>query len=340
MSFNDLKMVVEQHGQGKAKRVRESGSGLHSPSRCRSPISACQRRDVCCLFPTVFAFLFTIISLGCGTVVDPFVETDAYFSLYGYLDVDEDTQFVRVIAHRDSIVPSAGPIDAILTSTDRETGEVTIWQDTVLSLSSNQDETGHVFWTTRSPEIGHTYDIAVQRSDNMTSRAAVTVPNPPPDPSSDVPTQIENIIRRRLVWPEAFPVAEVSMVYHVQDTTSFFVKRRVVVPYTDDFVANENTSEVVIDLTDDYLDVYNAFAFVSGTGPGRIKLLGLEIQITRASDNWTFIRSDLDYETLAFPGRFSTVANGYGFIGALVRSSYHWTITPEEVAILGYTDGQ
>jgi len=130
------------------------------------------------------------------------------------------------------------------------------------------------------------------------------------------------------------------MIYHVQDTTGFFVRRRVVVPYADAFVTNEETSEIVIDLTGDYLDVYNAFTFVRGTGPGRIKLLGLEIQVTKASDNWTFIRSDLNDETLAFPGRFSSVTNGYGFLGALVRSSYSWTITPEEVVVLGYTDGQ
>jgi len=284
--------------------------------------------------------VFTIVLIGCETTVDPFDDTDRFFSFYGYLDAEQDTQFVRVVALRDSVLPDTGPIDAEVTSTDMTTGEAIVWQDSVFSFSSFRDQTGHVFWTTKRPEIGHTYDLEVRRSDGVTSSATVTVPNPPPDPSIEIPPRVGLYIRRRVVWPEAFPAGEVLMIYHVKDTTSFFTSKEVVVPYTNTFVMNETTSEVIIDITSDYNEVYNAFNFERGTGPERIELLALEIHVAKANDAWTFIGSHLGYETLAFPGRFSNVEQGLGFWGAIVRSSFSWTITPEEVAFIGFTDGQ
>ena len=290
------------------------------------------------VFTILLAFPILLL-LGCETAVDPFDETGRYFSFYGYLDAELDTQFVRVVALRDTITAPAGPIDAEVIVTDLNTNETTVWQDSVFNFSDFREQTGHVFWTVRRPEIGHSYEFTVRRSDEAASSATVTVPYPPADPVIEIPPRIGLYIKRRIVWPEAFPAAEVLMVYHVKDTASFFVTKEVIIPYTESFVMNEETSEVIIDLTSDYNDIYNAFGFPRGTVSERIELLGLEIHVAKASDAWTFVASHLSYETLAFPGRFSNVEFGLGFLGAVVRSSYFWTVTPEEVAMLGYRDG-
>lgn len=290
----------------------------------------------------VFLFLFmaSLLQAGCETTFEPFDESDRYYSIYGYLDPDADTQFVRVIPLRDTILAGSGRIDATVMLTDAASGQAYAWQDSVFRFLTFRDATGNVFWSTVKPVSGRTYRFSVQRADGAASRVTVTVPRPPPVPTVEETSEFSASVRRRVRWPEAFNAAAVEMVYHVRDTVTG-ERQTVVVPYTDAFQKLDGVSEVVIDLTQDYAEVYQVFDFPPGTTAGRIALRGLEVRVVKASDDWSFVSSDIDVETLALPTAFSNVEHGFGFLGAVVRASYPWKLSPPDaVKDAGYTDEQ
>ena len=288
---------------------------------------------VCLLIPAVF-------QTGCDTAISPFAESDRYFSIYGYLDTGADTQFVRVVALRDSIFTSDDPLEATVTTTDFETGRMIVWKDSVVSFYNYRDDTGHVFWTKDKPEAGHVYRLNVERPDGAVSYADVRIPEAPDDPVVTRPVTYGNTVWQHIEWSESFNAPVVDMVYHVRDTSRTGSETEIVLSYVDAFVSADGRSEVSISMTQDTELVYKGLDLPQSTRLARIELLGVEIRIARASEDWTFLGSKLDYETLAFPGKFSNVTQGFGFIGAIIHTSYSWIIPPDDMILLGYTDGQ
>ena len=95
-------------------------------------------------FGWIIVALLAVLAAGCENTVDPFIETDRYFTIFGYLDTASDTQFVRVIPFRRDIGGSGDPnLDATVTSTELESGTLLPWRDSVITYADGS--IGHVF---------------------------------------------------------------------------------------------------------------------------------------------------------------------------------------------------
>ena len=78
------------------------------------------------------------------TSVNPFIEGENYYTLYGYLDTATDTQYLRVVPLRKAIGAENNPeIDAAVSSTAVESGVTTAWQPQSSSDLTNRAPAVH-----------------------------------------------------------------------------------------------------------------------------------------------------------------------------------------------------
>jgi len=127
------------------------------------------------------ALLMLIASASCDEPFQPFGEQTLIFSVYGYLDASADTQWVRVMPIRQSVLTSEEPLDAIVTLEKVGDGEVVLLRDSVFAFARVGVELGaptfvHNFWTTEDVEPGATYRLTVTRSDGASSMSTVPIP--------------------------------------------------------------------------------------------------------------------------------------------------------------------
>lgn len=89
-------------------------------------------------YPAIFVIFLALFGIGCETEFDPLQERDRYpFSMYGFLDLHADTQWVRVMPVLDSLVThNPEPIDAHVTLTREMTGETTVLDDSLFFYGS------------------------------------------------------------------------------------------------------------------------------------------------------------------------------------------------------------
>ena len=128
----------------------------------------------------VFIGIFVAFT-GCENNFQPLVENHSqHFSIYGVLDASADTQWVRVMPVRKSILTSPEPIDAQVTITHIESGEKVILNDSL--FNSRPGYFAWNFWTTAPVNTGETYLFEARDSDGNTSSAEIEIPDDFPTP--------------------------------------------------------------------------------------------------------------------------------------------------------------
>jgi len=114
-------------------------------------------------------------SMACETGVDPFIDEDRFFTLFGSLDTKHELQFIRVIPVSRNFDRDDSVIDAKVVSTDLTNGDVHVWRDSVVTYSDGT--IGHLFVSDFRVRPGHTYRIDVSDSQGNTSTATTTMPS-------------------------------------------------------------------------------------------------------------------------------------------------------------------
>ena len=105
------------------------------------------------------------------------------FSVFGYLDLAADTQWIRVTPIRQNIRPDSAAIDAVVTLEHAGSGRVVTLRDSLFRFA-DPDVAGssawvHNFWTTEPLEPEATYRLRVERSDGAATTAVVEMPAEP-----------------------------------------------------------------------------------------------------------------------------------------------------------------
>lgn len=152
----------------------------------------------------VIGVLASVLATGCGEPFEPFLEDDnLVFSMFGYLDLRADTQWVRVIPVRKSLLSNSDPLDAVVTLENLGSGEVITLRDSAFAFRDEElDATAyaHNFWTTERLESSATYRLKAVRSDGGSSTALIVMPpelvinfRNPPAPPQTLPDDIGNL---------------------------------------------------------------------------------------------------------------------------------------------------
>jgi hypothetical protein len=124
--------------------------------------------------------LAATLATACDVPFEPFQEnTLGPFSVFGYLDLRADTQWIRVAPIRQNLLPDSAPIDAVVTLEHLGSGRVVTLRDSLFTFADLQLNTlgyAHNFWTTEPLEPEAMYRLRVVRSDGAATTALVEIP--------------------------------------------------------------------------------------------------------------------------------------------------------------------
>lgn len=123
--------------------------------------------------------LFLLLCFGCDNAnISLTKPSELYFSMYGFLDVKADTQFVRISPLRE--VPSSLPqkIDASVELRDLDSGEKIAMKDSLFKFEGQFYV--HNFWTTHKIRENGRYQLRATNSEGKSSIANIEVPNAAP----------------------------------------------------------------------------------------------------------------------------------------------------------------
>lgn len=124
-------------------------------------------------------FIYSLVLLSaCNQTFEPLHENDKYhFSIYGTLDAEADTQWIRIGVPRKNINETPDPTGLTVILESVETGQSAVMRD---SLFASGDLLN--YWTTMPLENEHTYRIIAERDDGKSSTVTVIIPEELPTP--------------------------------------------------------------------------------------------------------------------------------------------------------------
>lgn len=277
-----------------------------------------------------------LVLAACESSVDPILDSDRDFSMYGTLDMDRDRQFVRVVPIRETLDPGApGALDIAFTSTDLATGRTMAWRDSLIHFSDGSF--GHVFNAPLRLQAGHSYRVEIKPGGSDLITSATT----------EVPEKPEVSIRQAIVagsWGQGSASGTQSIDWSgiirkpfrvdlwyrfVLAEGSPFVDIRL--PYQPSFVRVGNTQwEARLDLRNDRITL-DTLINVQG-----YMLAGVGMTVTLLDNAFEPPGGVFDREVLAQPGALNNVENGFGFVGSVARFSTEWMFPDDVVDRLGY----
>ncbi len=274
---------------------------------------------------------------GCEEAVNPILESDRNFSLYGTLDMNADVQYIRVAPIRETLEQeSAAPLAAVLTSEDLNTGRKLVWRDSVIFFSNG--DIGHVYHAPLRLQPGHTYRIEVKdEGSEVVTSAETTVPELltpevfPAALSGGVGGGIANGTQQ-VIWKnlERQPFRIELWYRFLSADRNPFVDIRM--PYDPSNGSDPQNGgwQVSVNLGMDRL------VLDTMTNVEEFPLLGLGLQVTVLDAAFVPPGGVFDPEVLVQPGTLSNVANGFGFIGSVGRFSVEWILSEDAKRRLKY----
>lgn len=260
---------------------------------------------------------------GCEESLAPREPFNEELSVYGLLTPDRDTQSVWVFPIEE--FPTLGTPDAMndvmVRSTDLETGEVIVWQDTVVQRANGQFE--YLWQAPFRAEFDRRYRVEVQRAgDEAPAWSEVRIP---PRVNVDIVHASRDTVAVEVIG-DAFEFMRSEIEYHIlgrgrtKPDTSYFRQywgREESIPGGIRLIIRFNIDRFWVEAW------YAADFQTGGTGIcphfpaiflGDLRLHGLIGDAAWAPPGPAF-----DPYTLSQPGTMQNVENGTGFIGGGYR---------------------
>lgn len=253
---------------------------------------------------------------GCSESVEPNLGIDRPFTIWGLFNPRADTQAARLFTIESDIqLITSAPIDATITSTDLATGEVRVWQDSVVQLADGTYR--HVYWSAFRAEHGHTYRLEARRSDGAASSATVTVPMPAalrilPPSVDDVRQAVQSVLVEGT--PPSLPRIDVA--YEIFGLDPLLENGVVItIPYANREVIRSEGRRLDIDVGEDFRTITLVLE-ERGVRPQPLGLRDMTIRVHVGDAGWVSPSGSFDPDVLVEPGVLTNVENGFGFVGA------------------------
>ena len=262
--------------------------------------------------------------VACDNAFDPFARDESVspFYIFGYLDAESDTQYVRVEAirrTRDRLLESK--LDIHVVSTSVESGETVGWTQRVTVLEDGSP--GNLFFAPFRARVGATYHLQATQSDGAASRATTSVPQRP-EPLIDSVRVSDGSAEQQVSWTavERHPLA--THVQYLVSRASRSEPVSVEINYNQEGRMVAGRFVTTLDLTSDQRVIAQRIGSSALDPPA---FYGIALSIRVPSSEWL--------EPLA-----DHVENGVGFLGALATFRASWSLPPHVVAQLNMIDRQ
>lgn len=265
-----------------------------------------------------------LLAAGCEEAVEPVLQTNRPFTIYGYLNPLADTQAVRLYTI-DGVLErtTPDPVDAAVTITDLARGTATTLRDSIVVFPSGN--VGHVFWANLRPEYDSRYRVEARRSDDATSTAETVVP-----PAATTEVGEADLTSFELPIPVLFRNApnliDIVVTYY---STGGIEEVSYGVEQTD-------VSEGRVVLVTFWADTRDLLLRAFFNGISDVQLNRIVVRAVVTSEEWTPPGGVFDPDLLVEPGTFSNVDNGFGFIGSGYPLAVEFLPSDAALSIAGF----
>ncbi|MEX0649362.1 MAG: hypothetical protein WEA56_06820 [Balneolaceae bacterium] len=252
----------------------------------------------------VCSFLFLT---SCDSTFEPLGENDKYhFSIYGFLDVNADTQWVRVGTARQAIDDAPDPTGITVTLENLQTGEIEEMQD---SLFKTQDFLN--YWTTMDIENEQTYRIKAEGTEGNFSHVDLTTPIALPTP----------LVLENTFPPYGFSVYIDDVVEHIADIQSrwYVILNPETNPVKKTFTFTYRTEMKHVEVYDGTFTVFAPLEdeedYIEGNiGINEYKVAHRQFFVAAAGPEWDENISSIDDLEYFINSTASNVENGLGYV--------------------------
>ncbi len=292
------------------------------------------------MVPALLVSAIAFSMTACEETVDPILDSDRQFTLWGTLDMNADTQSIRVVPIREVLDGRTAQIPQIdVLSIDLDTGETVVWEDSLITFSNAAPAI--LFSVDLRVQPTHTYRIEVRSPDmTLVTSAETTIPAVPFAEifEEDVTRTIGPsgfIIRgfQDVVWHGINRTAhEIEQWYRFLEFSNYGF-----IDYMLSYVPPNSYAAARDQLTLNLNLQRQRDSVARHVNLNQVRLVGLGQTITVLDDRFVPPGGVFDAELLAQPGTMSNVEHGFGFIGSVGRFSVEWVISDESARILNYT---
>jgi hypothetical protein len=252
-----------------------------------------------------FIIILAISVFACNDSFEPLKENNnAFFSMYGFLDASADTQWVRIAPVRDQIEMTADTPDVQVTLEDVETGNTVVMNDSLSQLRNGVNILN--FWTTQDIELGGSYRLEAERSDEASSSVTITIPESVP--SLKIFYGGNNGCSARVNILNEEPLADVQTVWHVRIQSGDFIRKRTV-RFSHRSGADDLSPEsyrILLNILRERGDLL--------LPAGKKEITGIDIFAASGGPDWIEDISSIDDLEYALPDGLSNVDNGLGYV--------------------------
>ena len=284
---------------------------------------------------TVFLSIFAFLMGGCDKLRDaefnPLIDLGQHFTIYGYLDVNKDMVYVRVIPFRNTLVSNNETdrtIDAQVTLKNVTANVTYNLRDSVITASTGKIY--HVFYTPLRASEGHKYRLEVKNSKGQISHAETVAPKEPKLTRYPVGFTFASggskLYYTDLRWTDIKdkPV-EVNVWYrfYLLPNNQF---RDIRLSY-DTLYANVGALQndlwgLRVGITRDLYKIQELHGF----NPLLLPIMGMGVELKLRDDKWKVPNNVWDPNVLVEPAVLDNIENGFGFFGVLGEFHYEWTL--------------
>ena len=273
---------------------------------------------------------------GCqDTSFDPFQNDDRYYSVYGFIDLLEETHALRVIpiSRQQPLIESPtspqAHIDAKVFTTEDFSGETIEWRHSLERLTDGTY--GHIFRADFFVASRATYTLRIERSDGAVTTAVTTIPEilePPILERGPLRFSADSVMITQEIHAPRLP-SPWSIQARYGFTGGFVDGQRVLVPYGRSGEQSAGGGwRLMLDVSKDRPLVQRAIEAEINDGQIGINdpvvLTSMGVQYRILDENWNPPGGIFDAELLSQPGAISNVEGGYGFFGSIGLYIEEW----------------
>lgn len=260
------------------------------------------------LYVALITIIISSVS-GCENSFDPIKESDLYnYTMYGILDLSADTQWVRVMPLRDSIVRDPVSNNATVTLTRESDGRTVQLQDSLQELPGENFVWN--FWTTEPLIENEVYTVKAESKEGEVSSARAVIPPDFLEPRIEYRNRDNRCIVSIEAEAEHLVVAEINFTFDVlyRSTDSISRVENYHVSYLAELMEQFDGSRQV------FVDPIPGISNVYGVPQNDVINISGDLLVVSADSNWY----DVDVEAAEIPGQYSNVQNGLGLVTGIV----------------------
>lgn len=265
----------------------------------------------------LFTFHISLLTLlsSCNQTFEPLQDnSDAPFSIFGFLDASVDTQRIRVSPLRKQIDSFTEMPEMTVTLENLETGNTTVMNDSLHQIFFPIGMNAPTAWSTMKVDYGETYRLEAERPDGATSSVTVTIPDDFPTPRLEVSGGVFD----RLFIEGAEQLVDVQSRWFFRiilggQRVGIVVK----IPYRRR-VQNRGTGAFILNINTNWERSRVFEQFPSAT---RAEFIGRQIFVAVAGPEWDENIIEYDDLSYALPDVASNVENGIGYMIGIVSKS-------------------